>query len=344
MQRKVALLMLILMIGLLVEIPAFAVIQDNSAMPILAKPEKPPKPPKGPKVSISVDIRNLGHGDVLDTLRQGATVDVIAKVTGTPNSVTYRVDGGTEVAMTQWDTSDRYYGSWTISQAVGSHSVTVTAYGGNPRKPKTYTDTATVEVVSGYNMVLHYEIDYMIGFKPSMAVLDTWVQYWDGRAIAVDYLLDDAVPHQYEISDPWAIEALYNDFSPDPNAPDWYNNPWKWMLWADYDVNHGVGGSTYVAIDSGDALGGNYITIYKGMIDDYYGPYGIAFGGEVVVTMHEAGHSIGVARLQCVGPYCYEVYDSDVYSIMSTMHLENAGFTNHWYYSWDYWDTRNDFY
>jgi len=112
------------------------------------------------------------------------------------------------------------------------------------------------------------------------------------------------------------------------------------MLWADYDVDHNVGGSTYVELtDSGDAIGGNYITIDKGMVDDYYAPYNMQLGGEVVVAMHEAGHSIGVARLQWFFGW-YEVYDSD-YSIMSVMRTENAGFTNHWYYSWNHWNTRN---
>ncbi len=202
-------------------------------------------------------------------------------------------------------------------------------------------------VVSGYEAELWYEIDYMYDeasgkdFRPLDGVLDYWVVYWDARAIKINPVIDDPVPWQYEISDPWWYEEYYNDFAPDPNDPNWYNSQWKWMLWADYDVDHGVGGSTYVAIsDGGDALGGNYITIYKGMVDDYYAPYSIEFGGEVVVAMHEAGHSIGVARIGYFFGW-YEIYDSDYYSIMSTMRLENAGFTDHWYCSWDYWDTRN---
>jgi len=346
MTRKIDLAILLLLIFALVGVIPAHVSSTTSNGKMAAKLYAPPgggkKPPK-----ISVDIRNLGNGDIPDHLRQGATVDVIAQVSGDVNRVTYKIDGGTEVDMTQWGDSDRYYASWSINQAVGSHTVTVTAYSGGGKRPKTYTDTVTVEVVLGYEAELWYEIDYMYDaalgkdFRPLPGVLEYWVAYWDARAILVHPVIDDPVPWQYEIEDPWWYEANYNDNSPHPNDPNWYSSQWKWMLWADYDVDHNVGGSTYVAISGNDALGGNYITIYKGMIDDYYAPYGIEFGGEVTVTMHEGGHSIGVARLACFGPYCFEDYDDDTYSVMSTMNIENAGFTDHWYYSWNYWDTRN---
>jgi len=55
------------------------------------------------------------------------------------------------------------------------------------------------------------------------------------------------------------------------------------------------------------------------------------------VTGHEAGHSIGIV----VGTRS-EKYDTDFYSIMSMMRLENAKIMQgNWYYIKEYWSAAN---
>ena len=111
------------------------------------------------------------------------------------------------------------------------------------------------------------------------------------------------------------------------------------MLWGTWDENTNVGGYTYVVIDKKDALSGNYVFIADAMIDDWEAENSMyADNGEVIVTCHELGHSIGILQLRGQS----EKYDPDSYSIMSTMNVENALYMeNNWYYSESYWDTKN---
>ena len=53
--------------------------------------------------------------------------------------------------------------------------------------------------------------------------------------------------------------------------------------------------------------------------------------------MHEIGHSIGIGKIVRSG----EIYDSDPGSVMSYLTEANAGLYGTWYYSDDYWATRN---
>ncbi len=77
------------------------------------------------------------------------------------------------------------------------------------------------------------------------------------------------------------------------------------------------------------------------MIQDWQNDYNIgSAGGELIVTGHEAGHSIGIL----VGGS--EKYDPDYYSIMSYMRMQNSKYiAPYWYYSGQYWATANlDYY
>lgn len=111
------------------------------------------------------------------------------------------------------------------------------------------------------------------------------------------------------------------------------------MLYGTWYTDPNVGGYTYVDIVGGDLLAGNYIFIADAMVDNWEAGYGITDeGGEVIVTAHEAGHAIGIAKLSGG----YEVYDSDYYSIMSYMRIENGKYmSGYWYYSKEYWATAN---
>lgn len=62
------------------------------------------------------------------------------------------------------------------------------------------------------------------------------------------------------------------------------------------------------------------------------------YGAEAVALMHEMGHSIGIAKLDWRGA---EVYDPDRYSVMAKLTIYNAGLYGAWYYSNEYWTTRN---
>ena len=65
-------------------------------------------------------------------------------------------------------------------------------------------------------------------------------------------------------------------------------------------------------------------------------------GGEAVVLMHEIGHSIGIGVVEWnVFNGWVEVYDRDIYSVMSYLSVNNAGSYGQWYYSGKYWNTKN---
>jgi len=111
------------------------------------------------------------------------------------------------------------------------------------------------------------------------------------------------------------------------------------MLYGTWDQDSSVGGYTYVAFIGRDLVAGNYIFIADAMIYAWEASNSIpSNGGEVIVTCHEAGHSIGIAVLRGTS----EKYDPDAYSIMSYMRLQNAkDMTYYWYYSKEYWSTAN---
>ena len=88
-----------------------------------------------------------------------------------------------------------------------------------------------------------------------------------------------------------------------------------------------------------DYLAGNYIFIADKTADEWGGiDSQLIIGAEAAVLMHEMGHSIGIGKLH---PVFGEKYDPDPSSVMSFLSVANAGLYNMWYYSDEYWATRN---
>ena len=297
-----------------------------------------------PITSAIVNIRNIASGDSVYS-----TVVIIAKVTGVFSSVVYQIDGGPQYRMNRVGTTNRYQASWdTTTVSAGTHTLYVKAK--NRMGSVVGSASVSITVVTSYKWEANYEIDYVAGHIPSQSVLDYWQYYWRGHAIDVTFLVDDAVsdptPDDGYISrsDFWSIESAYNDVWKYDDRSNGGANPKyflkeKWMLYGTWDTNPNVGGYTYVSVSGSNLQAGNYIFIADSMIDDWEAQNSIPNdGGEVIVTMHEAGHSIGIAKL-LLG---LERYDSDSYSIMSTMRIENAKYmTGYWYYSKEYWATAN---
>lgn len=314
--------------------------------------------PSNPEIE-GADIRSPGDGE---KIRRFTTVDIIAQipeVSGEVPFVTFQIDDGDFQEMYRHESSDRYCANWFVIESAGDHTITVKAY----YDTITFKGDTSVRVVSGYVAELWFEIDYMEGFEPSLFILGYWMSYWDSRAINAHIILDDEVPHTYRLytmdeqipdDNPtsfWYYESHYNDPHPhdDPDDPNCCFTPYKWVLFADHGPNDNTGGRTYkfehnAGSGSGDDIfAGNYLAVFSGRIEEKYGTD--ASGMITAVTMHEAGHSVGVfvGRIVTQEPedYIHEVYDSDIFSVMAQGSFELAGFTNHWYYSREYWATRN---
>jgi len=278
-----------------------------------------------------------------------STVFIVAQVTGTFSTVVYQIDTGPESPMSRVGTTDRYQASWdTTIVSAGSHTLYVRAKSSTGKVAG--SASVAVTVVTSYKWELYYEIDYISGHAPPQVMLDYWQNYWKGHAVKLSYLVDDAVsdptPSDGYITDSdfWALEASYNDVwmyddrSNGGASPQYFLKE-KWLLYGTWDTNANVGGYTYVSISGTDCQAGNYIFIADSMIDNWEASYGITTeGGDIIVTMHEAGHSIGIAKISGGG----EAYDTDYYSIMSYMRIENAKYmSGYWYYSKEYWVTAN---
>jgi hypothetical protein len=302
-----------------------------------AKPSWAGKPDKS---ATSVKILNVPDGE---TVMESVTVIVEAK--GEFDSIELQ---GTPMSAVGY--GDRYYATWTAPPS-GPASIVVE---GKDREGGTVaSDTVAVMVVNEPMWEVYIEVDYIEGHPPNTAVLEYLVSYWSGFAIYVEYEIDEQIPFDNIItgSEFLTLESIYNDeiwyddqghdgYDADGDGYDGeYLSKEKWMLWGTWDENPNVGGYTYVVIDKKDALAGNYIFIADAMIDDWEASNGMTLdNGEVIVTCHELGHSIGILQLRGQS----EKYDPDRYSIMSTMNTENALYMEeNWYYSGSYWDTKN---
>ena len=206
------------------------------------------------------------------------------------------------------------------------------------------TVTLTLTTAPAFEYELFIEIDYMPGHKPTPSVLDYIHGYYSDHGIGVTFYVDDQVPSDQSVSDAdfWAIETAYNDLGDDKYTGELANfqTKWKWVLFGTrVSGAYNVVGYTYVIVEGGDLLAGNYIFIADTTADRWAARNGIeAYGAEAVVLMHEMGHSIGIAKLD---PNGREIYDPDPYSVMSYLSTANAGLYWAWYYSDDYWATRN---
>lgn len=296
-----------------------------------AKPSWAGKPDKS---KTSVNILNIPDGETVM-----GSVTVIVEAKGDFTSVKLG-----ETLMSPIENGERYCATW-MAQQTGPTTIFVEAK--DIDGDTVASDSVDVHVVNDYLWAINLEIDYISGSPPNDAVLSYLQNYWGGFAIQVSYSVGQAIADpdnngEITSSEFWSIEATYNEGSDNaggnPNNGV-YTSSEKWMLWGTWDDNSYVGGYTYVVIDKKDALAGNYIFIADSMIDNWELNNGMTMdNGEIIVTCHELGHSIGILQLRGQS----EKYDPDRYSIMSTMNIENALYMeDNWYYSASYWDTKN---
>ena len=304
----------------------------------------------GEAVTITVVVEN--QGTETETFEVTSYYGSVAIGTQT---VTELAAGTTEMLTFSWDTTG-LEGTYTIkAQAILADD--------EDPADNTLTDgTVTVSALGAPPTATHdlfIEIDYMVGHAPTPEVLDYIKWYYmgnnpSGELINVTFYVDDVVPYDPRVTNVefWAIEAAYNDLGNDAygtgdavfGTSGVYSSKWKWVLYGTTVEGYpNVVGYTYVVITrvgwSHDLLAGNYIFIADETADNWALSAGIeSYGPEAVVLMHEMGHSIGIGKLSWQGA---EVYDSDKYSVMANLTIYNAGLNEAWYYSDEYWVTRN---
>lgn len=321
----------------------------------------PGPPPRGDTTPPTVLILSPKDGVVVSgiiIISADVTDDVAVGV------VEFGVDTGTWIEMSYvgdstykagWDTTSVYDGVHTItvkatdtSNNVGEDSITVTTDNGITPPPPTI------------EYELFIEIDYMVGHKPTAEVLTYIHDYYYERGIRVTFDEDDEVPVDPSVTTAefWAIEAEYNNLGDDKygagdpvfGTAGVYSSKWKWILYGTTveGAPYVIGYTNVIIARIGrtyDLLAGNYIFIADEAADSWASsqePLIEPYGAEGVVLMHEMGHSIGIAVLSRRGA---EVYDPDTYSVMSYLSTANAGLYEEWYYSDEYWATRNmDYY
>lgn len=195
--------------------------------------------------------------------------------------------------------------------------------------------------------VLNIEIDYMTEHTPTQEVLNYIVNYYADQKITVTFYVDDTEGFSDIVTDPtpldgitdndfWAIEALYND---NDNG---YDDTWKWVFFGTtVEGESNTLGYTYVVVKGINLVAGNYIFIADEATDSWAPTTELEVGAEATVLMHEMGHSIGIGVLGSYKGTVYEIYDPDTSSVMSYLSEDNAGLYGAWYYSDDYWATRN---
>jgi hypothetical protein len=294
-----------------------------------------------------INIRNIRSGEYVYS-----NVLIIAQVTGVFSKVYYAVDSpANKKAMTRVGTTSRYRATWnTTAFKAGSHTLAVGAF--NSAGSLVGSASVSVNVVKAYRYALYYEIDYMSDHYPPASVRTYMQNYWKGFAIRVTFRVDDVVadptPSDGKITDSdfWSIEHTYNDVwmyddrAHGSSATGKYTLKEKWMLYGTWATSSTTGGYTFITRSGSDVLGGNYIFIADSMIDNWEATNVVpSEGGEEIVVLHETGHSVGIAKLSSTYT---EVYDSDYYSVMGRMRMENAKYmASCWYYSKEYWATAN---
>jgi hypothetical protein len=298
-----------------------------------------------PVIINSVTIRNIPNASTVMSL-----VPIIAKSSSILYNLYYQIDGGVSRLMTRV-TSFIYRVTWnSTASTTGWHQLNV--YAKNILGVRVASTHVHVYVTRTYKYALYYEIDYMSGHYPPASVRTYMQNYWKAFAIQVTFKVDDIVtdptPSDGKITDSdfWKIEHNYNDVwkyddrAHGSSATGKYTLREKWMLYGTWATSSTTGGYCYIIRSGSDVLAGNYIFIADSMIDNWEAAYAVPYeGGEEIVVCHEAGHSIGICKLSATYK---EVYDSDYYSVMSNMRMQNAKYmARYWYYSKEYWATAN---
>jgi len=281
--------------------------------------------------TITVTSLNAFIGTV-NLMGSGQPADVV--VTFTPNQVTPSADGSSTSTMTV-----------TVGDSAPPRTYTLTVTGTSGLLVHSIDVLLEITTESAFDYELFIEIDYIAGHAPTPEVLDYIEDYYmginpTGDLISVTfYVAENAILYNdayQSINDDefWDIEARYNE-----HDNGYYSN-WKWVLFGTtVEGEPGVVGYTYVVTQRKDLLAGNYIFIADGAADAWSIKNNLdPVGAEAVVLMHEMGHSIGIANFH---PAFGEIYDPDPSSVMSYLSTANAGLYWTWYYSDDYWATRN---
>lgn len=332
----------------------------------------PGPPPRGDTTPPTVLISSPSDGDVVSGIII-ISADVMDDVA--VGVVEYGVDGAGWTSMSSVGGSI-YAADWNSASVYdGGHTITVRAMDTSDNEG---TDSITVTTSNEiapppYQYELWIEIDYIAGHEPTQTVLDYIKWYYlgnnpTGDLISVTFYVENVTQKVNELginyangindNEFWAIEKAVNDLGDDKygagdpvfGTAGVYSSKWKWILYgttvegAPYVI-----GYTYVIMArigrTYDLLAGNYIFIADEAADSWASsqePPIEPYGADGVVLMHEMGHSIGIAVLSRRGA---EVYDPDTYSVMSYLSTANAGLYEEWYYSDEYWATRNmDYY
>jgi len=308
-------------------------------------PDEPIVDSPSPVLLATVNIRNINNKEYVYS-----NLLIIASVTGFFSKVYYQIDSGAKYPMTKVGTTNRFQAVWnTLTATAAPHTLWVKAV--NLLGMTVGSAYVYVTVVRSFRYRLYYEIDYMSGHYPPASVLNYMKAYWQGHATQVTFRVDDLVtdptPADGKIttSDFWKIEKAKNDvWMYDDRSFGGVSKKFtlkeKWMLYGTYADSPTTGGYCYIVRSGSDVLAGNYIFIADSMLDKWEYANGVPYdGAEEVVVMHEAGHSIGIAKLSATYT---EVYDSDYYSVMALIRVQNAKYMAlRWYYSKEYWATAN---
>jgi len=249
--------------------------------------------------------------------------------------LSYDPDGS--IVGFSWDfgdgtTSTEEWVTYHTYHSTGTHTVTLTVTDDEDASGSISKDI----FIHQWYWALFVEVDYMEECKPSEEVLSYVETYFRDNGIMLVMYLDDEVPFDSDgvtNDEFWAYEADYNDMGDDKASYDIFghrnyvvDSMWKWILFGNWDAEWGAYGYTNppVILGIGNPNCGNYIFIAKDAVDLWATKYDDAFKdeGEIVVLMHELGHSIGITKLD--KPWkdpdkdgTAEDYDNVPWSVMS---------------------------
>jgi hypothetical protein len=214
------------------------------------------------------------------------------------------------------------------------------------------------------------EIDFLADHAPSLDILDYITDYYFDFGITITFDINEEITAEDLLllgidagdgindSEFWKLESTFNqgpdnandglDEDNDGYDAEFFLNK-KWVLYGTtVEAESNIMGYTLSLYSMRnpkriDLLSGNYIYIADEATDNEANNMDVADSdAEAVVLMHELGHSVGIGIL-AYNPLIgvYENYDSDPESVMSFLTVANADNTDSWFYSDNYWSTRN---
>jgi len=319
---------------------------DTAKVTVVSSTQPPPEDNNPPSVSVVDPTEGQTISDETYRILVSASDSE-----GTIEKVELSIDEGPWTDITSNFDGTHYYYDWKTSE--GGHTIDARATDDSGNTGYAIQVSVTVDYTAvAIEYELFIEIDYIGSHMPTPEVLTYIQDYYYIRGIGVTFYLDNItltvigleINYVDGVNDDefWAIEASCNDIGDDKYTGSSANfvSKYKWVLFGtSVQGNPGVVGYTYVITRGSDVLAGNYIFIADESRDDWaYSKEIHKYGAEAVVLMHEFGHSIGIAKWH---PAFGEEYDSDTYSVMGYLNVYNAGLYWDWYYSDEYWATRN---